>query len=108
MWAIACLRLCAARIPIFAPYASTLFAGHAKKYLAMLAAPRIIRAMTLDAYLKANKLTNVAFAARVGVDQSTIARLRAGQVPGRELMRMIFDETGGDVRADDFYGIEAQ
>ena len=64
--------------------------------------------MTLAEYLKTESLTEAAFAAIVGVDQSTVHRLRAkGQVPSRDLMVTIFEKTGGKVRADDFFGIAA-
>ena len=67
-----------------------------------------IVAMTLAEYLKAEALTETAFAELVGADQSTIHRLRAkGQVPGKDLMVKIFDATNGRVRADDFFGIAA-
>jgi len=65
--------------------------------------------MKLSEYLDKHSLTNVAFAAKVGVDQSTIARLRKddGQIPSPALMASIFEETQGQVRPDDFYGIAA-
>lgn len=62
--------------------------------------------MTLDQYLAEHELTEAAFAGRVGVDQSTVHRLRAkGQTPNKALMARIFEETGGAVRADDFFGL---
>ena len=62
--------------------------------------------MTLDQYLADNGITSVAFAETLGVDQSSVHRMRkAGQVPSREIMARIFEETKGAVRADDFFGM---
>ena len=61
--------------------------------------------MTLDQYLAANEIKEADFATKIGVTQSTVNRLRKGQVPNRDLMAMIFVKTGGAVRADDFFGI---
>ena len=64
--------------------------------------------MTLDDFLHSNRISNVAFAAKIAVDQSTIARLRkGGQIPSKEVMAAIFEETNGEVRPDDFYGVAA-
>ncbi len=60
----------------------------------------------LDRFLADNQMTNTAFARVIGVDQSTVHRLRKGQIPGKELMAVIFEKTGGAVRADDFFGID--
>ena len=64
--------------------------------------------MTLDRYLSEHAITEAEFAAKIGVTQSTVNRLRKGQVPGKELMLAIVEETGGVVRADDFFGIGEQ
>ena len=64
-----------------------------------------IHSMTLDQYLNDNQLKEAAFAELIGVDQSTINRLRKGQVPSKPIMEKIFHETGGVVRADDFFGL---
>ncbi len=62
--------------------------------------------MTLETYLEQQHLTNVAFAALVDADQSTVQRLRKGtQIPSKELMARIFTATKGKVRADDFFGL---
>lgn len=61
--------------------------------------------MTLDQYLAAREIKEADFAAEIGVTQSTVNRLRKGQVPNKELMATIFVKTGGAVRADDFFGI---
>ena len=61
--------------------------------------------MTLDQYLAANEIKEADFATKIGVTQSTVNRLRKGQVPNRDLMATIFVKTGGAVRADDFFGI---
>ncbi len=61
--------------------------------------------MTLDQYLTANDIKEADFAALIDVTQSTVNRLRKGQVPNKPLMERIFVKTGGAVRADDFFGI---
>ena len=61
--------------------------------------------MTLDQYLAAREIKEADFAVEIGVTQSTVNRLRKGQVPNKELMAAIFVKTGGAVRADDFFGI---
>ena len=61
--------------------------------------------MTLEAYLKANGIKEADFASQIGVEQSTVNRLKRGSVPSREVMARIFEATGGDVRADDFFGL---
>lgn len=61
--------------------------------------------MTLEAYLKSHGIKEADFAALIGVEQSTVNRLKRGSVPTREVMARIFDATGGDVRADDFFGL---
>lgn len=64
--------------------------------------------MTLNSYLLDHSITEAAFAARVGVDQSTVHRWRKGQMPeGPSTMRAIARETGGKVTANDFFGIAA-
>lgn len=62
--------------------------------------------MTLDAYIHRQRLTNAAFAASIGVDQSTIARLRAGaQMPSKVVAEAIYKVTGGEVQPNDFYNV---
>ena len=59
--------------------------------------------MTLDQYLTERGLTNVAFAATVGADHSTISRLRKGdQIPSRQLAAVIMEATDGAVQPNDF------
>ncbi len=68
----------------------------------------MMRAMTLDEYIRAAGMTNAEFGDLVGANHSTISRLRkGGQVPNPDLMVAIFDKTGGSVTANDFYGIKA-
>lgn len=62
--------------------------------------------MTLQEYLNKKKLTDAAFADLIGVSQPTVSRLRSkGQIPSREVMRSIFEKTGGAVTANDFFGL---
>ncbi len=90
----------------FAGHARDNFASGAKIILARNVPLHIMRGMTLDQYMTEHGLSNVAFAPLLGVDQSTVHRLRKGQIPGKELMAVIFEKTGGAVRADDFFGID--
>lgn len=67
---------------------------------------RIMRGMTLADYLNQEGLTNAAFASEIKVNQSTVARLRNGDImPSKAVMVRIFFATKGKVRADDFYGL---
>ncbi len=66
-----------------------------------------IHAMTLDQYLTKDGIKEADFAKLVGVTQSTENRLRKGQIPNKDLMAVIFEKTGGSVRADDFFEISA-
>lgn len=62
--------------------------------------------MTLAEYIRANDLTETAFAAKLGVNQSTVHRAcKQGHIPSVGIMAAIFEETGGKVRPDDFYGV---
>ena len=64
-------------------------------------------AMTLTDYLTDRQITEAVFADLIGVDQSTVNRLRKGQVPSKQIMSRISAVTGGQVRADDFFGLGA-
>jgi hypothetical protein len=61
--------------------------------------------MTLDQYLARNGITETAFAALIGTSQPNVHRIRNGQIPGKDLMGLIYIKTGGQVTANDFYGI---
>lgn len=63
--------------------------------------------MTLDAYLAEQKLTETAFAALVGVDQSTINRARKGQVPSPRVLAEITAQSNGAVTPNDFFGFRS-
>ena len=63
--------------------------------------------MTLAQYLKREGLTDAQFAERVGVERSTITRLRGGQRPSANTLIAIMEETGGEVTANDFFGAAA-
>lgn len=63
--------------------------------------------MTLGEYLQTHSLSQAQFAKQIGAVQSDVARYLNGRKPREEVMRKIFDVTGGDVRADDFYGLPA-
>ena len=64
--------------------------------------------MTLDQYLTANGITESAFAELIGTSQPNVHRMRKDQTPGKELMALIYVKTGGQVTANDFYGIGEQ
>lgn len=60
--------------------------------------------MTLADYMTAKKLTDAEFAALVGVNRSTISRLRRlNQRPSFETMAAITQATRGKVTANDFW-----
>ncbi|WP_375272075.1 helix-turn-helix domain-containing protein [Sphingomonas sp.] len=61
--------------------------------------------MTLDSYLASQALTEASFAAKVGVDQSTINRVRRGHRPSPKLMGAIATATDGAVTPNDFFGL---
>lgn len=65
-------------------------------------------AMTLKDYLERQSLSEKAFAATVGADQSTIHRVKTGAlVPRPDLMKRIVEATQGDVTPNDLYGVTA-
>lgn len=68
----------------------------------------MLGAMKLATYLKANAIRPAAFAESIGVDTSTVYRLKGdGQIPSPEIMRKIVDATGGAVQPNDFYDLAA-
>lgn len=59
--------------------------------------------MTLDEYLTAEKLTETVFAAKVGISQPHVGRLRKGRVwPQKDLLARIMIVTEGKVTPNDF------
>lgn len=64
--------------------------------------------MKLAQYLAEFDLTEAEFARLTGLYQSTVHRLKRGQIPGPATMAKIAEATGGKVQPNDFYGIEAQ
>lgn len=50
-------------------------------------------------------MTEADFASLIGVQQSTVNRLRRGSVPTKDVMAKIVTATDGKVRADDFFGL---
>lgn len=60
--------------------------------------------MKLADWLREQKLTFTAFAARIDVSPETVRRYAAGErIPEREVMPRIVAETDGKVQANDFY-----
>lgn len=61
-------------------------------------------AMTLAEYLSKHEITDEAFAAKVGLSQSQISRLKRGKSrPSWPALAAITSVTGGKVTADDFF-----
>lgn len=59
--------------------------------------------MTLSGWLKAQGLSDVAFAAQIGVTRQALYRYRQGErFPHRDVMARIIEATGGAVTANDF------
>ncbi|MCW2405065.1 DNA-binding transcriptional regulator YdaS (Cro superfamily) [Sphingobium sp. B1D7B] len=64
--------------------------------------------MTLAQYLSASNLKDADFALMIGVDRSTVTRMRNGtQIPTPTVMQAIVEKTSGKVLPNDFYGIAA-
>lgn len=64
--------------------------------------------MTLSDYLDTERVSASALAEKLGVSVSTITRAAKGEVlPSRDLMGKLFEETGGAVTPNDFFGIAA-
>lgn len=61
--------------------------------------------MTLDDYLKANSLTEDAFAERLNVSQPAVHRYRNGRIPTPDIMQRIVEQTSGLVTPNDFFGL---
>jgi transcriptional regulator with XRE-family HTH domain len=58
--------------------------------------------MKLSEWMEANRLTDEQFAVRVGIDRTTLSRVRRGlKDPSASLMRRIKSVTDGAVTADD-------
>lgn len=53
--------------------------------------------MTLAEWLNSNGMTQVAFAARLGVPQSSVSRWCDGRIPSARNITRIAEETGGAV-----------
>lgn len=65
--------------------------------------PMHITGMKLDQYLSQNQITDVAFAAKIGVASTTVMRWRRGLVrPDWSTIPKIGEATNGAVTANDF------
>jgi len=63
--------------------------------------------MTLDDYLRTHSVSGPAFAERIGVDPTTVYRIRKGQVlPHRKTIMAIIQATEGLVGLSDFIAVE--
>jgi transcriptional regulator with XRE-family HTH domain len=64
--------------------------------------------MTLAEWLKGKKLSNAEFAAKIERTAEAVRRYANGErIPDKETMPLIAQATGGDVTANDFFGIDA-
>lgn len=64
--------------------------------------------MTLKEYLTRQQITEGAFAERIGCSREAVRRYCAGErIPEAKTMRAIALQTGCNVTANDFFGIEA-
>lgn len=61
--------------------------------------------MTLAQYLKEHAISDADFAVKIGVNRSTVSRLRrdTGQLPSRDTIAAIAKATDGAVTANDFW-----
>ncbi|HEX9768472.1 MAG TPA: XRE family transcriptional regulator [Kiloniellales bacterium] len=65
--------------------------------------------MTLDAWLKENRLSEAAFGALISAKQQEVNQYRRGRrIPGPKRMAAITKTTNGAVTANDFYGEAAE
>jgi transcriptional regulator with XRE-family HTH domain len=63
--------------------------------------------MTLRDWLSNHEITVPQFAARIGRTPESVRRYAAGErIPDKDTMPIIASETGGQVTANDFFGIE--
>jgi transcriptional regulator with XRE-family HTH domain len=65
----------------------------------------MIFVMQLSAWLEIEGMTQEVLARRVGVSQSRVAQLVAGELPSLALAQRIFVATGGEVTPNDFAGL---
>lgn len=63
--------------------------------------------MLLRDWLSANEKTNGEFGQTIGRTAEAVRRYASGErIPDRETMPLIVEATGGEVTANDFFGIE--
>lgn len=64
--------------------------------------------MKLSAYLAINEISDADFATAIGVERQAVHRYKSGlRFPTRSVLNKIFDETGGQVTANDFFDFGA-
>ena len=64
--------------------------------------------MRLSDYLRATEISDAEFALKIGVNRSTVSRLRrTNQKPTEETLAAIVRATGGTVTANDFWLVAA-
>lgn len=65
--------------------------------------------MRLATYLDDNKISDAAFARSIGVERQAVGRYRAGErFPEKAILLRIYEETGGQVTANDFAGLPSE
>lgn len=70
---------------------------------------RTLWLMQLSTYLSENAISDHSFAALIGVDRSSVHRIRnRKQTPSADLMRVIAEKTSGAVTPNDFFGVAVQ
>lgn len=63
--------------------------------------------MELKTYLATHAMTDAYFAELIGVDRSSVTRMRhGGQAPRADVMRKIAEVTDGAVTPNDFFGVD--
>lgn len=64
--------------------------------------------MTLSQYLEERKISQQAFAQQIGVDPISVYRWCKGDRFPREHIQKIMELTGGEVTANDFFGVSSE
>lgn len=63
----------------------------------------IMRGMTLEQYLRNNRITDAAFGATAGLSQAQVSRIKRGvSMPSWDAIAKIMKATDGEVTANDF------
>ena len=64
--------------------------------------------MKLADFLTQNQISDADFASAIGVERQAVHRYRSGlRVPAKSVLTKIFEKTGGQVSANDFFDLVA-